>query len=239
MRRRDHKLRDAERGVTLIELIISITLVAAIAGGMLTAMRTSLASLEKTQGRLEDNRRAMAVQQAILRQVSSLIPAMGDCGAPDGGGPRISAFGGNAGYVHFVTTYSLGEGFRGYPRLVEIQVAPEAGGTVRLLMNERLYYGPATLRQICVGNQFLPFIETPQTTVIATGLAYARFFYHERIPGQLDAGEWLPIWARNPLPSAIRLELAPRDPSPTRVPMVSLHIPIRITRDIGATYVDQ
>ena len=80
---------------------------------------------------------------------------------------------------------------------------------------------------------------TPQTTVLATGLAYARFFYHERIPGTLDAGNWLPFWDRIQLPSAVRLEMAPREANPSRLPMVSLHIPIRITRDIGVPYGDQ
>ena len=61
------------RGVTLLELIIAITLVAALSAGMLMAMRTSLTALEKTQARLEDNRRTMGVQQLILRQVGGIL----------------------------------------------------------------------------------------------------------------------------------------------------------------------
>ena len=228
--------RSSQAGVTLIELIIAITLVAAIAGGMLTAMQTSLASLQKTQGRLEENRRTMAVQQTILRQIGSLIPVMGECAQAGGGSNRIPALAGTPDSLHLVTAYSLAEGFRGYPRIVHLQVRPESGGTVRLLMNEFIYSGPASLAEVCAG---APFVEGPQTVVLATGLAFARFFYHERIPGILDAGAWLPGWNRIPLPSAIRFETMPRDPNPSRLPMVSLHIPIRITREMGVLYGDQ
>src|SRR5258708_6652830 len=69
-------------GVTLMELMIAITLVAALSTGMLMAMRISLNTLEKTQVRLEENRRAMGVQQLVLRQLGGVIPVLGECGTP-------------------------------------------------------------------------------------------------------------------------------------------------------------
>jgi prepilin-type N-terminal cleavage/methylation domain-containing protein len=223
-----------QRGVTLIELTIAITLVAAIAVGMLTAMRTSLASLERTQARLEENRRAMGVQQTILRQIGGLMPVIGDCGiAP---AIRMPVFGGTPDSLHLVTNYSFTEGFRGYPRIVHYQVLPEPEGTFRLVMNEYLWAGPVSSAPLCAAGRFLPLQVNPNTTVLATGLAYCRFFYHERFEA-LDAGNWLPLWDRpNLLPTAVRIEMAERRPSPARLPMVSLHIPIRISRDIGARY---
>ena len=230
--------RSGQRGVTLIELIIAITLVAAIAGGMLTAMRTSLTSLERVQSRLEENRRTMGVQQAILRQVANLMPVVGDCGVPGAGVARQPIFGGTAASLQLVTAYSLNEGFRGYPRIVQFQTQLEPAGGVRLLMNEYLYAGPASTGPLCAAGRFLPFVPGPTTTVLATDLAYCRFFYHERTPGALDAGEWVALWDRPILPSAVRIEMAPRNPNPAKLPMVSLHIPIRLTRDIGVPYVD-
>jgi len=50
------------------------------AGKLMMAMRISLNTLSKTQGRLEDNRRAMGVQQLVLRQLGGVMPVMGECG---------------------------------------------------------------------------------------------------------------------------------------------------------------
>src|SRR5262245_24697470 len=98
----------AQRGVTLMELMIAITLVAELSMGMLMAMRISLNTLEKTQGRLEENRRAMGVQQLVLRQLGGVIPALGECGSS-----RMPMFTGTPDLLRFVTTQSIDEGSRG------------------------------------------------------------------------------------------------------------------------------
>ena len=46
--------------------MISITLVAAIATGMLMAMRGGLLSLNRTQTRLDENRRALGIQRILV-----------------------------------------------------------------------------------------------------------------------------------------------------------------------------
>jgi prepilin-type N-terminal cleavage/methylation domain-containing protein len=223
-----------QRGVTLIELLIAITLVAALSTGMLMAMRISLNTLEKTQGRLEDNRRAMGVQQLILRQIGGVIPVTTNCGPA-----RIPAFIGTEQALHLVTSYSLNEGARGYPRLVGYQVLAEPPGTFQLIMNEYLYSGPAVSAEMCTGRQFAPERAGPATVVLATGLAYCRFFYKVLNPEAIDQGNWVPAWNRANLPQAVRIEMAPRFPNPARLPMVSLHVPIHVTRDVLGAYVDQ
>ena len=62
---RPAKQRQSERGVTMIELIIAITLVAAISTGLLVAMRNSLAAYQKISDRLSENRRVMALEQTL------------------------------------------------------------------------------------------------------------------------------------------------------------------------------
>ena len=70
-----------QAGVTLIELMIAITLVAALSTGMLMAMRTGLLTLDKTDARLQSDRRVMGVERILSRQLrpSSVAPA-GFCG---------------------------------------------------------------------------------------------------------------------------------------------------------------
>jgi len=66
--------RRTDDGFTLMELMISVTLVAAIATGMLIALRGGLLSLNKTQTRLDENRRAMGVQRILSMQLAGAMP---------------------------------------------------------------------------------------------------------------------------------------------------------------------
>src|ERR1051326_5979120 len=72
---------NSRRGFTLIELMISITLVAAISAGILMAMRTGLQSMQKVNDRLASNRRVLTVQQILQHQLSNAMPVMGLCDA--------------------------------------------------------------------------------------------------------------------------------------------------------------
>src|SRR5271166_3577858 len=87
------KMTRSERGVTLIELMIAITLVAMLSVGMLMAMRTSMITLEKTDARLQLNRRVMSAEQILSREIGGLMPVMGDCLNPSGGMGHMPIFG--------------------------------------------------------------------------------------------------------------------------------------------------
>lgn len=223
-------MRTSERGVTLIELLVVITLVAAISTGLLMAMRIALNTLEKTQTRLEDNRRTMGVQQLITRQIGGVIPVLAECGGLRAG------FNGAPDTLHLVSTYSWAEGARGYPRVVEYRVLPDPAGGARIVMSEEVYYGPASTVQICPGRT----LATPRNTLVLAGrLAYCRFVFHESVPGALDAGNWVGSWDRPDLPSAVRVEMAPLEFNSSRLSMATLHVPIHINREVLGTYADQ
>jgi len=221
----------SEKGVTLIELLVVITLVAAISTGLLMAMRIALNTLEKTQTRLEENRRAMSIQQLIGRQIGGVMPVMAECGG------LHAVFNGTPDTLHLVTTYSLEEGARGYPRVVEFRALPDPGGGVKLVMSEQVYGGPASTVAACPGRFFPAGLGA--SMVLAEHLAYCRFAYHEAIPEAIDAGNWVLGWDRPILPSAVRIEMAPQEFNPSRLPIATLHIPIHITREMPTLYVDQ
>jgi general secretion pathway protein J len=228
-----------QRGVTLIELMIAVTLVAAISAGLLSAMRTSLLAYEKINRRLQDDRRAMGLEQALARQIGGVMPVMGFCPAPAGGAGRVPIFNGDPQSVRFVSSYSLAEGARGYPRLVEYQVAPDPNGGVRLLMNERIYYGPASSVPLCVNRTFLPIVITPESVEMAGRLAYCRLVYREPTPYSPVGGAWLPVWNQPNLPRVVRIEMASLDPNPARLPVLTLNVPVHVTRVVDTTYADQ
>ena len=210
-------------------MMIAITLVATLSTGMLMAIRTSMITLEKTDSRLQSNRKMVAVQQILTRQISGVMPVMSLCGTG-----RVAYFSGTADSLHLISTYSLAEGSRGYPRVLEFQVIPAERGGVRLIVNEHLYSGPASTIPFCA----TPVEATPQSFVLADRLEYCRFVYLEMIPESPAARNWVPFWNRQNLPSAVRVEMAPLVADPVQLPVVSVTIPIHTTREVGALYED-
>ncbi len=217
-------------------MMIAVTLVAAIITGLLMAMRTGLTAYEKVNRRLEDNRRTMGLDQALHLQFGGMMPVSGECGV---GGPKVPAFNGDAASVRFVSSFSLAEGARGYPRVVEYLAAPDPNGGLRLMMNERIYSGPASVAPLCVNGIFPPVQLSPQSVQMAGQLAYCRFGYRMPVPDSPRGAEWVPEWQRPDLPRAVRMEMMALDPNPAHLPMLTLHVPVHVTRLVAGVYVDQ
>jgi general secretion pathway protein J len=217
-----------ERGFTLIELMIAVVLVAAISTGMLLAMRTSLLTLQKVESRLQDNRRVVSVQQMLVRQLSSVMPAVGDCGTSRG-----SLFLGTGQTLRLVTSYSLADGARGYPQLVDLEVVPDSQGGLRLIENEHFYFSPLSVVPFCAPQGF-----TPQSFEIARGLGICRISYREYIPEAPNGGNWVTGWSRPDLPAAVRIEMIPLNAEPARLTLQTVNIPIRVNRVLLGQYDD-
>ena len=222
----------SQKGFTLFELLISITLVAALSAGMLMAMRTGLLTLQKTDDRLQSNRRVMSVQQILSRQISNAMFVFGQCGAAGGG--AVPIFNGNSETLHLVSSYSMTEGARGYPRILELQVIPADRG-VRLIVNEALYTGPTSAAQFCINGVFQPGRPTPQSLVLADRLAYCRFLYQVSNPESPKGGAWVEGWNKPELPYAVRVEMAPLIADPAHLPLLSVTARIHVTRDPSIT----
>jgi general secretion pathway protein J len=223
-----------ERGFTLIEMMIAITLVAAISTTMLFAIRAGLITLQKVDDRLMSNRRVMSVERILGSQLGGVMPVIGFCADNS----QMPIFNGNEQTLHLVTSYSLTEGSRGYPHVVELQVMPADGGGVRLIANEFLYSGPYSTAPFCAANSFRPGMATPQSFVIADRLAYCRISYQDLDPSTYMGTAWLPFWTKPNLPAAVHVEMAPLIPDPARLPLVSVTVPIHINRDVNAAYTD-
>ncbi len=229
---------ESQRGVTLVELMIAVTLVAVISGGMLFAMRTGLMTYEKITQRLRINRLSINTAQILNHQLGSLIPAMGDCP----GGAPIPLFIGTPETLRVVSSFSMTEGARGLPQLLEYQVLPSPNGGLRLFVNERPYTGPSSAAEICQGGQMLPVQLTPASFVLADGLAFCHFSYHQiNTPNAIVDTGWLPLWNLPQLPPVVRLEMGRSEfarPGLTTAPLpfFSVTVPIRIDRRIGVSY---
>lgn len=238
------------RGVTLIELLIAISLLSVLSVGMLMALRVGLSAMDKANTKLMANRRAASVQRILESQIAGFMPVDADCPAgPNGPLIRVPFFEGGPQSMRFVSSYSLEEASRGYARILEFQViAGEENRGVRLIVNEFLYTGPASTGGACLGMapdpllgvllpQFRPIQPGPRSFVLADRLAFCRLAYRESLPPpRLE--RWTPAWKLMRLPSAVRVDLAPLESDPTRVPLLGVTVPIRINKVPNGPYTD-
>ena len=239
--------RRTQSGTTLLELLIAVSLVSLLSVGMMTAMRVGLTAMTKTNDKLLGNRRIASVQRIIEAEVAGLMPISTDCRANPGN--PFGFFEGRGDEMRFVSSYSLQEAARGYPRVLEYRVVPgEHGEGVRLIVNELFYNGPASLGQLCqgfepdpesgaAGPRMRPVEAGPGSFVIADRLAYCRILYREQLPAPA-LERWTPEWRRAKFPTAIRIEMAPLSPDPSRLQLSTITLPVRVNKRIGMTYED-
>ena len=224
-----------QRGVTLLELMIAITLVAGLSTGMLMAMRTSLLTYEKTAKKLESNRRFVKAQQILSNQIAAVVPVQGACGGSDGQTiAGISFLSGLPDALRLVTSYSIAEGARGYPQIVEYRVLPGERGNVRLVATEHPYTGPESINGFCQG--------APGGTayVLAENLAYCHFSYHEPYKAiTFIETPWLPLWDKPLLPAGVRIEMRPAVPQSGGLSVMNVTVPIMVDRDPRLMYDDR
>ncbi|MGC8793645.1 MAG: PulJ/GspJ family protein [Bryobacteraceae bacterium] len=237
------------RGVTLLELLIAVTLLSLLSVGILMAMRVGLDAMHKTNSRLMDNRRVARAQRILEEQIAGFIPLVADCmPAPERPRVRMPFFQGEPESMRFLSSYSLEEGARGYPRILEFQVIPgENHRGVRLVVNERLYTGPASAGMLCMGMGpdplsgaqvplFRPIEVGPYSFVLADRLAFCRFWYRQAPPPAPE--RWVARWVQPQWPRAIRIEMAPLEPDPSRVQAMELVAPLRVNKIPMTDYVD-
>jgi general secretion pathway protein J len=229
--------RRTEAGVTLVELLIAVTLVAMLAVGMLYAMRVGLNAMDRSNARLMQNRRVASVERILEQQVANIMPVTALCDNESGPLAPISFFQGETSTMRFVSAYTLHEGVRGNASMLEFQVIPgEDDQGVRLVLNEVLYSGPKALGATCLGGAadgsgpaFRRVEIGPGSFVLADKLAYCRLSFREK--AQLPKPpQWVSHWKQPILPDAIRIEMAPLDPNASRLNLTTLTIPIHVTR---------
>jgi hypothetical protein len=226
-------------GVTLLEVVIAVSLLSLLTVGVTTALRLGLNALGKTNTRLMANRRVTGAQQVLQQQLEGFMPVIAFCGSTPGapGGNKTPFFQGEPESMRFVSSYSLQEGARGYPRILEFQIIPgEANKGVRLVVNENLYTGPASAGFFCLGaHQYRPIETGSRSFVLADKLAFCRFSYQEAPPAKV---QWTVEWTLPRWPGGIRIEMAPLDEEISRLRPVSVTAQIHVNRYPIFEYVD-
>jgi hypothetical protein len=126
--------------------------------------------------------------------------------------------------MRFVSGYSLAEGSRGRPQIIELIAEPKSdGSSFRLVVNEYPYLGRASLSAAC---SQLPQVR-PTSFIVADQLSECRFFFAYQDPGT-GTMAWVPAWTFAEWPRGIRIEMQPKDRSANRVQAATFSVPILV-----------
>jgi prepilin-type N-terminal cleavage/methylation domain-containing protein len=232
--------RHSQSGVTLIELLIAVSLVSLLSLGMLMAIRVGLNAMQKVNTRFTANRKVTSVQHIIESQISGLIPVVSTCRG--GGMGRFVYFQGLPQRMTFVSTYSLEESSRGFPRILEYSVIRGERG-LRLIVNEIVYPGPVNAGFLCTGlnngiPQFAAAGVSPRSFVLADNLAYVHFIYRQTVlPPELQ--KWTDTWTvPDFVPSGVRIEMAPLLADSSRLQVSTVSVPVHLSKFVLGPYAD-
>jgi prepilin-type N-terminal cleavage/methylation domain-containing protein len=205
--------RARQAGMTLIELIVAVTLFALISGSIGVLLRVAFTSMERINSKVNFNRRVLGSQKALDQMLAGIMPVPAPCS-----GLNIP-FQGSPGVMRFVSSYSLQEGSRGRPQIIELLVQPRPDGEgARLLVNQFPYLGPANLSAFCDTQP----VARPTSFILSDRLSLCRFAYQRIEPGG-GAANWYPNWRLTGWPTQIRVELAPLRLEPGQIQPVTVH----------------
>jgi prepilin-type N-terminal cleavage/methylation domain-containing protein len=245
-----HRLAGAQSGMTLIEVMIAVTLFAFLSLGILTALRVGVNAMDRSNERLMTNRRAAYAIRILEAQLTGFMPEPAVFRlTPQSQLQLMPFFEGEPANMRFVSTYSLQDASRGMPQILEFTVIPGAEGRgVRLVVNEHPYTGPASAGVFSLGYAvdpvshvrtplFRPIETGPGSFVLADKLAYCRFLFEGARIGPLAPG-WFDHWVRNEWPIAVRIEMAPLDPDPSRLQPMTVTTAVHVNKNLGVEYAD-
>jgi hypothetical protein len=238
-------------GTTLIEILIAVTLLSFLTLGMLMVMRVGLMAYSKTTDKLMDNRRITGAQRVLQDELMGLIPVTPPClGQPDLASVHFNFLQAEPQKLRMVSGFSLQEGWRGHPQILEFLVIPGKDGMgVRLVVNE-IPYSPSTAGMACTGTAPAPDIGVtvpvftsintgPRSFILADQLVSCRFSYLAGSGNPNDPVLWRPTATGRGWPRAIRIEMAPLEPDPSRLQPITVTAPLYLYRSLDYKYEDK
>ena len=229
--------RNRQAGLTLIEVLVAVTLLALLAGGIFTAFHVGASSWQSTRERLMLDRRIATANSILHATLAAIVPIEAEI--PRGvsaGGQRFPFFQGERGSMRFVSSYSITRGIRGGLQITELQVSPSKDG-LRILLNQSPYTGPLSAGRLIEGVgqdplsgrrrlRFRPIRPRPSSRILADQLAQCRFRYLLQPQGRGEPTVWVPEWTETGrYPEAISIDVVPKQEQ-TRLRPVSITAPV-------------
>ncbi len=197
---------DSERGFSLIEMIVAVTLVAMMAVGLWAVLRISVSSWSRGSEYIDSNQRHRSILSLVKKQMASIYGLVAPIDLQTGG-VVYPIFAGAPTSVQFISLTSMH--FQENPGLtmVSYDIVQDRGGSNSLVEREELYLGTPP------GDEGPSDRRDQTVTSIFENLDSLTFEYFD--PGSQDrASGWVKEWdAREAkqLPSAISMTMIFRD----------------------------
>jgi hypothetical protein len=202
---------------------LAVTLFALLSVSSGLVLRVAFTSMNVIEAKVDLDRRVSGTQRALEQMLRGVMAVQGTCGVAP------IAFQATPAVMRFVSSYSLTEGSRGRPQIVELiaESKGEASG-YRLVVNEYPYFGRASLVAACSQ----PPVVRPSSFILADQLSVCRFFFKSLDPA--TGGEtWIPQWMFPNWPRGIRIEMQPRRAGENRAQASTLSVPLLVRRIDG------
>lgn len=238
-----------ESGMTLLEVLIAVTLFSLLGLGIFTSLRVGLNAMDRANDRLMGNRKSAYAARILESEIDGFMAEQAIFQpTPQSPAQSVPFFQGEAQNMRFVSSYSIQDASRGFPQILEFTVIPGLQHGVRLIVNERVYTGPASTGALCAGilfdplanlraTAFRPIQAGPASFVLADKLAFCRFLFEQ--PGTpARPATWVDHWVRSDWPLAVRIEMAPYEPDPTRLQPMTVTSEIHVNKTLGVEYAD-
>ena len=223
--------RRQQHGVTLLELLVSITIVSLLATTALFARRAGVSGWEKASVQLERDRTVLAAHEVLQEQMASMVPY--EARTEQRG--QVLFFQGEPQTARFISRYSLTNRAASGLYLIEYHVTEPQDGPPSTTLPATTPRGGRAGRQLLLkeapvrGNEDLaakieeiesqsegyllrlpPFERDAETVVLLEGLEDCRFEYFRVTPNAQPGGElgnWTEEWVSraNEVPSAMRI----------------------------------
>jgi prepilin-type N-terminal cleavage/methylation domain-containing protein len=233
-------------GVTLIEILVAVSILALLSTGILVAMRIGFNTMDKTDAHLIHNRRIVNTRRIIESEIQGFLYTLAMFRPQPDVSPTSLPFREFApGRMRFVTSYSLREAWRGRAHVLVMQVIPgDNNRGLRLIANEIPWTGPMQSGEMVSGFTpegvalFAPFEPDGTSFVLADRLERCQFFYQIRRPDG-PGFIWVPeILGQRLMPLGIRIDMAPLEANTSELTAMSITVPFPVTRTQGLNYAD-
>jgi type II secretory pathway pseudopilin PulG len=223
--------------MTLLEVLISITLLSLLSVGMLYSIQAGLGSVASINRHVDNMRKASGAQRILEQQFAAFMPVVAPCGVamPNARVQNAFFFEGQPNVMRFVSAYSLAEAGRGHPKILELfTIATPDGAGIRLIVNELPYFSPNSAGAQCMpappdprgGPPLLNFLApqaTPSSFILADRLSQVAFAYQEPLR-DAPYSQWVPAWLQSSvLPTAVRIEMTPLRTGSPRLPLLPFY----------------
>lgn len=203
--------RQATAGFTLLELLVSITIVSLLATTILFGWRVASAAWQRANDRLQQQRTVLATHQLLQEQMASMVPYQARTAA----GASEFFFQGEAATARFVSRYALSHRARSGLYLIEYRIAEQSDGSKQLLLNESPVGSREELGALLAGAEmiaagrvlkFQEFHQRPETLALLEGLQECRFEYYRPATASQPPG-WTDRWVsvNNELPRGMAI----------------------------------